>query len=335
LRVKNVLVLSGTASAINYINSLAGDADIRLHVTDADPYCPGLYAAGVTPHVVPRARDTARYRAALDGLLAEENIDVLIPTSDYDVEGVIEYVRDGWVPKVAMFRPSYAAFHVLGHKGRLMARLAGRMPAVVPKTWTEPDTARDLAFPVVVKPTGESGGKGVTVVLHRDDLPSAVARVRALYGDDFVVQQFIPGRTYVVTMIYEQQGQLAIGVAMRSHQTFFTWGGGGCAGEMVDEPDLIRLTADVVEAGGGWCGPINFEWRLHTETGAPYLMEANCRLNGYSYLTTMNGVCLPRIVVALLTGGPLPAVTPPAGRRRNFVLGFRETPVERWVQVAR
>ena len=74
--------------------------------------------------------------------------------------------------------------------------------------------------------------------------------------------------------------------------------GGGCAGEMVDNPDLVRLTTDVVQASGGWCGPINFEWRLHAETGAPYLMEANCRLNGYSYLTTMNGVCLPRIVLA-------------------------------------
>jgi len=333
--VKNVLVLSGTASAINYINSLAGDPDIRLHITDADRYCPGLYAAGVTPHVVPPARDTTRYRAALDRLLAEQNIDVLIPTSDYDVEGVMHYLRDGWVPKVAMFRPSYAAFHVLGHKGRLMTQLADRMPAVVPKTWAELETASDLTFPVVVKPTGESGGKGVTVVSQSGNLAAAVARVRAIYGDQFVVQQFIPGRTYVVTMIYEQEGRLTIAVAMRSHKTFFTWGGGGCAGEMVDEPDLIRLTADVVEASGGWCGPINFEWRLHAETGAPYLMEANCRLNGYSYLTTMNGVCLPRIVVALLIGEPLPAVMTPAERRRNFVLGFRETPVERWVQAAR
>ena len=48
--MKNVLVLSGTASAINYIKSFAGDPDIRLHVTDADPYCPGLYAPSVTPH---------------------------------------------------------------------------------------------------------------------------------------------------------------------------------------------------------------------------------------------------------------------------------------------
>ena len=43
----------------------SGDPDINLHVTDTDPYCPGLYAPTVTPHWMPRARDTARYRVAL------------------------------------------------------------------------------------------------------------------------------------------------------------------------------------------------------------------------------------------------------------------------------
>jgi hypothetical protein len=63
-------------------------------------------------------------------------------------------------------------------------------------------------------------------------------------------------------------------------------------------------------------------------------MEANCRLNGYSYLTTMNGVCLPRVVLALLTGDALPPISVPSERSRNFNLGFRETLVEKWVQPA-
>jgi predicted ATP-grasp superfamily ATP-dependent carboligase len=329
--VTNVLVLSGTASAINYINSLGDDPDIRLHVTDAEPYCPGLYAPGVTPHVMPRARDTLRYRACLDRLVVEHAIDVLIPTSDYDVEGVVHYLKDGWTPKLAMFRPPFDAFAVLSHKGRLMAHLAEHLPSVVPQTWLGVERGWQLRFPAVIKPTGESGGKGVTIVRHRDDYAPAVDRIRALYGEEFLVQQFIPGNTYIVSMIYDDHGQLVISVPMRSQLTFFTWGGGGCAGEVVDEPALVRLCAEVADAAGGWSGPINFEWRRHAETGAFYLMEANCRLNGYSYLTTMNGVCLPRIVLALLTDAPLPAVTPPARRNRNFVLGFRETLVNRWV----
>jgi carbamoyl-phosphate synthase large subunit len=329
--MKNVLVLSGTASAINYIKSFRDDPDIRLHVTDSNPYCPGLYSRGVTPHVIPRARESARYRAALEEILAEHAIDVVIPTSDYDIEAVVHYLHDGWAPRAALFRPSFEAFEVLSHKGRLMRRLAERLPAVVPKTCDNADAARALDFPVVVKPTGESGGKGVTIVRDIADLEAAVARIRALFGERFVIQEFIPGRTYVATLVYDQDGELAMAVGMRSHLTFFTWGGGGCAGEMVEEPEMMRLSEDVVAASGDWRGPINFEWRLNPDTGAFYLMEANCRLNGYSYLTTMNGVCLPRVVLALLTGETLPSVTPPAERWRNFVLGYRETPIEGWV----
>jgi biotin carboxylase len=191
-----------------------------------------------------------------------------------------------------------------------------------------------LSYPVVVKPTGESGGRGVAIVNEVADLAAAAARLRALVEDRFVIQEFIPGRTYVATMVYDGEGRLMIGVGMRSHLTFFTWGGGGCAGEMVDEPEMLHLTDQVVEASGGWRGPINFEWRRHADTGAFYLMEANCRLNGYSYLTTMNGVCLPRVVLSLLTDAPLPPVTPPSAWRTNFILGFRETIVDRWVQAA-
>jgi biotin carboxylase len=207
------------------------------------------------------------------------------------------------------------------------------MPAVVPLTCRDGEAA-GLGMPVVVKPIGESGGKGVTIVQRRDDLAPAVRRVRELFGDRFVIQQFIPGRTYVATLVYDRAGKLVIGVGMRSHRTFFTWGGGGCAGEMVEEPDMVRLTDEVVQACGGWCGPINFEWRRHAETGAWYLMEANCRLNGYSYLTTMNGVPLPRIVLALLTGDSLPPVSAPSERTRNFTLGFRETLIGDWIHPA-
>jgi predicted ATP-grasp superfamily ATP-dependent carboligase len=330
--VTNVLILSGTASAINYIKSLASDPSIRLHVTDTDPYCPGLYARGVVPAWLPRARATTSYRTALDRLLTEREISVLIPTSDYDVEGVVRYLHDGWSPRASLFRPRWQAFQNFAHKGRLMATVRQTLANVVPMTWSPSEPGSQIPCPVVVKPTAESGGKGVSIVKRTEDLAAALARARAVFGNDYIVQEFVPGRTHIVSMVYDQAGRLVISVSMRSHLTFFTWGGGGCAGEISDDHELQRLSSAVVAAGGGWTGPINLEWRRHEDTGRYYLMEANCRLNGYSYLTTMNGICLPRVVLSLLTGAPLPRLElPPPERRRNFVLGFRESAVEQWV----
>ena len=67
--MKNVLVLSATASAINCIRSLTRRDDVRLFVTDANPYATGLYLPRVTPLVVPRAKDLDSYRQALDEII--------------------------------------------------------------------------------------------------------------------------------------------------------------------------------------------------------------------------------------------------------------------------
>jgi carbamoyl-phosphate synthase large subunit len=327
----NVLVLSSTAAAINYIHALSDDPAIRLHVTDSNPCSAGLYLPGIVPLVLPPARDQANYRRALDRIIAARAIEVLIPTSDYDVAAVMAYLEDGWDPPVALFRPPFAAFECLSHKRRLMDRLIGAFPGNIPQTWGSA-AASGLSFPVVVKPASESGGKGVAVVSDRPGLEDRIAKIKRLFGDDYVVQEYIPGRTYVATLIYDHDGSLVVGVGMRSHLTTYTWGGAGRSGELVERPDLIALADDLTRAAGGWRGPINLELREHPDHGRFYLMEANCRLNGYSYLTTLNGLNLPRIVLALLTDRKLPALAPvlPA-QRRNFIFGLRETPVGGWV----
>jgi carbamoylphosphate synthase large subunit len=331
--VTNLLVLSGTASAINYIHALRGVAGLRLFVTDANRYCPGLYHPWVTPIVVPRACDRAAYRAALDRIIARHGIDAMIPTSDYDIEGVVSLLDEGWDPPVRMFRPSLDQLLNLSDKGRMIDVLGKALPDHVPRTWRAPlPPLEAMRYPLVAKPIGESGGKGVSIARDAAQLASAVERLRRTHGERYVVQEYIPGNTYVLTMIYGEDGRLAVSIAMRSHLTFFTWGGGGCAGELMDAPDVHALGARIVEAAGGWKGPINMELRRHTATGVWFVFEVNCRLNGYSYLTTMNGLNLPSIAVSLLTGAELPRLEPAApAERRNFVLGFRETAVAEWV----
>jgi biotin carboxylase len=118
---------------------------------------------------------------------------------------------------------------------------------------------------------------------------------------------------------------------MRSSLTFYTWGGGGNAGAIVNDPEIESISRRIIQSVGGWQGPINLEFRRHVQSGKPYLIEANCRLNGYSYLTTMNGMNYPRAMLDLLVGSPATKTAlRPTGPSHNFVLGFREKIVARW-----
>nr|WP_279355914.1 ATP-grasp domain-containing protein [Fundidesulfovibrio agrisoli] len=324
-----MLVLSGVASAINYIQSLAGDPGVRLFISDCDPYCPGLYVPGVIPVPLPPARAGGAYRSALAEAIERHGIEALIPTSDYDVEAVIQWVEEGWRPPVKLFSPPFEAYGRLGDKGRLARHLSDKFPKNLPRSFGADSDPGSLPYPVVVKPSNMSGGKGVAICRTREDFLSARARLRQAYGQALLVQEYIPGGTYVLTMVYGHGGELVAAVGMRSRLTFFTWGGGGIAGEVVDEPGLAELAQAMVAESGGWRGPINLEFKRHESTERFMLMEANCRLNGYSYLTTMNGINLPRIVLETLLGWPTSQPAPPSEAERcNFLIGYRETPVD-------
>jgi predicted ATP-grasp superfamily ATP-dependent carboligase len=330
----NVLVLSATASAINYKKALAGRGDLRLFISDASPFASGLYGDNVVPLLVPRARDLAPYRTALDRVIDRHRIDLLVPTSDHDMEGVMELLHEGWGPPVAMFRPDYAVYRTLTHKAGLMEAML-RAGLRAPAVYHSPDEVR---YPAVVKPAREGGSKGVWIVHNRQELDERLAAVQNRYRGDVVLQQYIPGETgsiFVALLLYGQDGRLYGEVASHSHLTFLTWGGGGTAGTVVDEPGLLEQARTIIDRLGGWAGPVNLEFKRHQDTGEFYLLEVNCRLNGYSYLYTMNGLNFPAAVVDLLRDGLTAFLSAPAAQaRRNFVIGFREQPVGEWARGA-
>jgi predicted ATP-grasp superfamily ATP-dependent carboligase len=327
----NVLVLSATASAINYRNALAGRPDLRLFLSDASRFASGLYGCGVTPVLVPRARELDSYQAALDRIISRHAIDLLIPTSDHDMEGVMELLHRGWQPTVKLFQPPYQTYCTLTHKQRLMEAMQ-QHGQIHPAIYHRPE---DVRFPAVVKPAREGGSKGVWIVQNEKELQDRLHLLRDTFQGDYVLQQYIPGGTgsiYVALLLYGQDGNLYGEVASHSHLTFMTWGGGGNAGIVVEEPELLQQARHIIATLGGWAGPVNLEFKRHQDTGEFYLMEINCRLNGYSYLYTMNGLNFPGAVVDLLATGTTNFLALSRNQtRKNFVVGFRELPVEDWV----
>jgi predicted ATP-grasp superfamily ATP-dependent carboligase len=261
----------------------------------------------------------------------ENSIDILIPASDYDVETLMRLIHQGWQPKVKMFHPPYEAYEVLADKGKLAERTK-QLGFCVPQVYTQLD---QIQYPLIIKPARESGSKGVFVVKEKEEFVSALTAVKRMYGNEVVLQEYIPGGTgsiHMCVLLYGEDARVYGEVVGRSLLTFKTWGGGGNAGTIADEPELINQAKEIIASCGGWRGPICLEFKKHSSTGKFYLMEANCRLNGYSYLFTMNGLNFPAAVIDLLTKKATPYLSFSHKQQlKKFVLGFREKLVSEWV----
>lgn len=331
MKKTNVLILSATASAINYKNSLLDDKNISLHFTDSSKYAAGLYAEGIIPIIVPRSREQELYKKALDKIIDKYKIDVLIPTSDHDMEGVAKLLLNGWKPSVKMFDFDPHKLLLYTHKARLMERLS-ELGIEIPATY---QNKKEFTYPLVIKPAREGGSKGVWIVKDEKDFEDKYAQVKTTFGNEIVFQQFIPGTTgsiHVVLLLYGNDGNIYGEIVSRSALTFMTWGGGGNAGEIIDNPALIDTAKDIIEKLGGWKGSINLEFKKNSENDKYYLMEINCRLNGYSYLTSMNGLNFPKAVVELLLYGKTSHLNYKVIKEhRNFITTFREMPVNEWM----
>lgn len=324
----NILILSATASAVNFQKSLSEIPEYNLFFTDANPFATSLYKKNCEGLIVPKARDLKNYQVALQKIIEKYSIDVLIPTSDHDMEGVMKLIRDGWNPPVSMFLPDFEVYHTLTHKGNLIRKVRDSS-IKVPKLYDSPE---NVQFPVVLKPPREGGSKSVWIIDDQVTLMSKWNHLKTIYDNDLVLQEYIPGGAgsiHLALLLYDNDGELRGEVASRSTSTFMSWGGGGIAGEIVDEPGLIDTARQIVKLSGGWRGPVNLEFKRHSHTGEFYLMEVNCRLNGYSYLTTLNGLNFPKAMIELLTVGSTDFLSlQHQENRTNFIISIREKIVE-------
>ena len=327
----NVLILSATASATNYRKALRDREDLNLFFTDINPRSSGFYDDRITPLVIPRSRNYDAYRDALDRIIQEHSIDILIPTSDHDMQGIAYLRKHGWEPNVKMFDFDPDQLFLFVHKEKVMEKLS-TLTNGIPKNY---HSESEYKFPCVIKPIMEGGSKGVSIVETIDELREKEEELVALYGDEYVIQEFIPGDTgsiYVALLLYGDDGKLYGEALSHSTLTFMTWGGGGNAGKLVHNQEVLDQAKEIVNMLGGWKGPINLEFKQSDQSGEFYLMEINCRLNGYSYLTTMNGMNFPAAIIDLLTKGDTAFLKMPTPENSvNFIVNLREKPVDAWV----
>jgi D-alanine-D-alanine ligase len=142
-----------------------------------------------------------------------ERIKVISPEFVFNIaEGIAGTARESYVPAVLEtlgipFSGSGAMALAIALSKKATGDVLASNGIPVPKSWlcrsvdSIPDVSR---FPVIAKPDREGSSKGITdksVANDAKELRAAVERIISSYGQEVIVEQYLPGREFTVAVL--------------------------------------------------------------------------------------------------------------------------------------
>ena len=238
--------------------------------------------------------------------------------------------RERFKPLCGLCVPTAEQLDLLNSKPRLAA-LAARLGVPLPESMAPgEDLDRFLdrqGLPCVIKPAcgeklGLTAAARYAVASTREEARAAWERFSRLAGEPPVVQGYLPGRALGCSVL-ARSGQVMAAICHQRIREYPVSGGPSSCCQCVERED-IRTYAARLTAETGLTGLAMFEFKEDRD-GAPRLLECNPRVWGTFPLTRVSGSGIPLLWCALAWNAgnpdnpaPLPALTPPRGRRMIF-----------------
>ena len=268
-----------------HILRTARAAGVRVHVLGSGP-SRGLRASRFCTSYRTSAaggngeQDHEIVLAEIEEIVRRGRIDMVFPSDDVSTR-LLAAVRDR-LPVHSTPLPDLATFDLLNDKWNF-TRFALAHGVRVPQGWSydEPDELkRDLMsgvleLPVTVKPTNQSGSRGVIHIRDRGEM----AQLDEVDYRPILVQRHIVGETIGISAIC-RDGKLLVHATQRRDDHRF---------QLFANPDLVDNVARLA-AATRLDGPANFDAVLEDRSGLAYIVECNPRFWFTIYMSMIVGL---------------------------------------------
>lgn len=292
---RNVLITAGSRRVplVNAFRSaLAQLGGGEVIVTDVNPLSPAVHCAD-RAYRVPLSSEPG-YISEILRIARHDRVRLVVPSIDDELTAFAcaapRFTAAGI--RVAVSRPSTTA--LCNDKYALCRTLASRGIAAAP-TWLPGEVPSDTAFPLFVKPRVGRGGVGAFPIRNRRDLDFFVD-----YVDDPIVQEYLDGPEFTLDMLCSFSGEP---IAIVPRERVVIRAGVIDRGRTVSDPALFALARQCAGALR-FAGPVNIQCRV--VDGRPTIFEINPRFSGGIPLTIAAGVDVPRLLMELAQGLPVP-----------------------------
>jgi predicted ATP-grasp superfamily ATP-dependent carboligase len=308
--------------AYNVVRSL-GQRGVVVHTADFVPRSMSFASRYSKEHFIYPSpfRDPEGFLRRLAEQIARLNAQVLIPV--FEETFLIAKHKERLSPPVSMVVPDYSQI-LLAHNKRDWEPLARRLEIPVPASYSPEELrhggARELRYPVFIKPKQGGGAWGIQEVASAPILDELLAR-ESYVGkswDRFFVQEKIVGHTHCVAMLFNK-GQLRARVGYRQLRDYPAKGGQATLRVSVRHDAAERSFQRLLEELQ-WHGPCQADFIVDAATDVAYLIDINPRLWGSLTQAIASGVDFPYLIYRLACEGDIAPVT-----------SFQTGVVTRWI----
>lgn len=185
----------------------------------------------------------------------------------------------------------------------------------IPKTFFINDTehvkriAKQIQYPVLIKPRDSSGSRGIVYVKDKDELMPSYIKVHKQYPFP-IIQEYIPdgGESYGAGLLLNFKSETRASFVYKRLRTHPVRGGPSTLRESVKRDD-IRKIAELLMSSLKWTGIAHVEFKIDPRDGSPKLLEVNPRFWGSLQLAIESGVDFPYLLFKLAMEGDIEPVT--------------------------
>jgi carbamoyl-phosphate synthase large subunit len=295
----SAVLLTGTGKRYDIVASFAQHGPVVA--CDPNPIAPAQYAATVRTSV-PLISDPD-YVAALQRLCEQHDVGAIVPLTDLDIEVLAQARADGRLPQALVPDPEIASATYDKYEAHLLLERLGlpSPPTVLPGT--EPPS-----YPVMVKLRRGSGA----VDIHRArDAQEAEFFCRYVDGP-VMVQKLMDGPEFSIDTLSDRDGRCLNAIPRTMIESR---GGESIKGTVIDDPELVALGRDVVEALGTR-GPCTVQAFRDKDIGLG-ITDVNTRFGGAypaPIYAALPGRTYPELILRMARGEP---VEPHVGEFRS------------------
>jgi carbamoyl-phosphate synthase large subunit len=254
---------------------------------DANPLAPALYHAH-RHALVPRV-DEPRYVPALNDLVVEHDVKLVIPLTDLD-QLTLARARDHL--KALVLLPEENVVERLGDK-YLAHQLLHEHGLDSPATWLPTEVPNDVRFPVLVKARHGFGSRHI----YRAENASELEFFLRYTPVDSIVQQCCLGEEFSIDVFCDWDARCLNAIPRTMIESK---GGESIKGETIKDWSLIDFGCRVAERLR-IVGPANVQCFRESD-GAHYVTDINPRFGGGFPLPTAAGSRYPELALALARG---------------------------------